>query len=128
MTLIVRQLTLFGLVGVVQVVIDTAVLIGLTFAGFGLVPANISGRIAGASAGFFLNGTATFSHQTKRRLRGVHLTRFVIAWLALTLASTIVLYLLHKHVSIEVIWLVKPSVEVFLACISFFTSKFWIYK
>jgi hypothetical protein len=46
----------------------------------------------------------------------------------MTLVSTSLLYLLRRHISIEAIWLAKPAVELFLAFISFFISKFWIYK
>ncbi len=128
MTILIRQLLLFVIVGVIQVVIDTGVLIGITSIGVGIVIANIAGRLTGACAGFFLNGTATFSHQTQRRLHGTHLARFIISWIALTLVSTLLLFLLRKHLSLESIWMAKPAIEIFLAAISFFLSKFWIYK
>lgn len=128
MTILIRQLLLFGIVGVIQVVIDTSVLVGLTAAGVGLAIANIAGRISGACAGFFLNGTATFSHQTQQRLQGTHLVRFIASWVALTLVSTSLLYLLRGHLRLQLIWMAKPVIEIFLASISFFLSKFWIYK
>lgn len=128
MTVLIRQLLLFGIVGVIQVVIDTGVLIGVTSIGVGVVIANIAGRVAGACAGFFLNGTATFSHQTQQRLHGTHLARFIISWIALTLVSTLSLYLLRRQLSLESVWVAKPAIEIVLASISFFISKFWIYK
>lgn len=122
-----RQIFLFGVIGVVQVAIDSGVLIGLSALGVSIVISNVVGRISGACAGFFLNGTATFSSQTNRRLHGQHLTRFIVNWVALTLVSTSSLYLLSRHISMEATWLAKPAVELFLAFISFFISKFWIY-
>lgn len=123
-----RQIFLFGVVGAIQVVIDSGVLVGLSAAGAGIAIANVAGRVSGACVGFLLNGTTTFSGQTERRLRGKHLARFVVTWIALTLISTVLLYLLRKQVSLETIWVAKPAVEAFLAFVSFFISKFWIYK
>lgn len=128
MTLLIRQLLLFGIVGVVQVIIDTGVLIGMTSLGMALILANIVGRVAGASVGFFLNGTATFSHQTQQQLHGTHVARFITSWIVLTLVSTLLLYLLHKRLSLQFVWVAKPAIEIFLASISFFISKFWVYK
>lgn len=123
-----RQLFLFGIVGVIQVIVDSGVLIGLTHAGVSLAVANVVGRMCGACVGFVLNGTTTFSHQTEQQLRGRHLVRFVAAWASLTIVSTTLLWLLHKHVSMELVWAAKPAIEIFLALISFFLSKFWIYR
>lgn len=123
-----EQIFLFVIVGIIQVAIDSSILVGLSAAGASIAVANVSGRLSGAFAGFFLNGAATFSDQTKKRLAGKHLVRFIITWITLTLISTWLLYLLHMQVSLKTIWLAKPGIEIFLAFISFFVSKFWIYK
>ena len=123
-----RQIFVFGIVGVIQVVIDSAVLIGLSAAGVGIAIANVAGRLSGACAGFLLNGTTTFSSQTKQRLHGMHLTRFSITWIALTIISTSLIYILRHYGSIESAWAAKPAIEALLALVSFFISKFWIYK
>lgn len=123
-----RQIFLFGMVGAIQVIIDSGVLVGLSAAGIGITIANVAGRTSGACVGFLLNGTTTFSNQTEQRLHGRHLARFIATWLTLTLISTVLLYLLRKQASLEIIWVAKPVVEVFLAFVSFFISKFWIYK
>jgi putative flippase GtrA len=122
-----RQLLLFGIVGMVQIAIDSGILIGLTHAGADVAAANVCGRVAGALAGFLLNGKATFSSLSTRRLRDGPLFRFILTWLALTAVSTLLLVLLRERVALESVWMVKPVVEVCLAAISFLVSKFWIY-
>jgi putative flippase GtrA len=122
-----RQLFLFGIVGMIQVAIDSGVLIGLTRAGVDVAAANVCGRVAGALVGFLLNGKTTFPSLSGRRLHDGPLLRFILTWLALTAISTLLLVLLHEHVALEYVWLVKPMVEVCLAAVSFLVSKFWIY-
>jgi len=126
--ILIRQIFFFGLIGLIQVLIDTGVLIGLTTLGATLVAANIAGRVAGACAGFLLNGTSTFSHQIDKRLQNKHLRRFLVSWTVLTAVSTLILYLANKHVTLELIWIAKPAIEICLAFVSFLVSKFWIYK
>ncbi|OOG48772.1 hypothetical protein B0E50_08290 [Rhodanobacter sp. C01] len=111
----------------VQVVIDSGVLIGLTHAGAGVAMANVCGRIAGALVGFLLNGKATFSSVSNRRLHDGPLLRFILIWLTLTTVSTLLLVLLRQRVPLESVWMVKPVVEACLAAVSFLVSKFWIY-
>lgn len=123
-----QQIFLFGIVGTIQVIIDSGVLVGLSAVGISIAVANVVGRVSGACAGFILNGTTTFSGQTERRLRGRHLARFIVTWVALTLISTVSLYLLRRQVPLETVWVAKPAVEAVLALVSFFISKLWIYK
>lgn len=122
-----RQLFMFGIVGMIQVAIDSGVLIGLTHAGFDVAAANVCGRVAGALVGFLLNGKATFPSLSARRLHDGPLLRFVLTWVTLTAVSTLLLVLLHERVALEFVWMVKPVVEICLAAVSFFASKFWIY-
>jgi putative flippase GtrA len=114
--------------GMIQVAIDSGVLIGLSALGLSIPLANIAGRLSGASAGFVLNGTTTFSAQTNQPLHGKPLMRFITTWIILTIVSTSMLYAIRLYVPLEKVWLSKPLVEIFLATISFFASKFWIYK
>jgi putative flippase GtrA len=124
----VRQIVLFGIVGLLQVAIDTGVLVGLTAIGMAVAGANICGRISGACIGFLLNGTATFTSPTPRRLHRGPLVRFLFMWIPLTIISTLLLSFLRTHVSLQSVWMIKPVVEIGLAMVSFLVSKFWVYK
>ena len=57
---LIRQATLFVVMGGIQLLVDTAVTIGLSRAGLALGLANLLGRISGAMLGFWLNGRFTF--------------------------------------------------------------------
>ncbi|WP_254063311.1 GtrA family protein [Rhodanobacter sp. L36] len=124
----VRQIVLFGIVGLLQVAIDTGVLVGLTALGVAVAGANICGRISGACVGFLLNGTTTFSSPAPRRLHRGALARFLIMWIPLTIISTLLMSVLRAQVSLQSVWAIKPVVEIGLAMISFLVSKFWVYK
>ena len=126
MTLL-RQGTLFVLMGLVQLVLDTMVTVLLSRAGVPLATANVAGRIAGAALGFWLNGRVTFA-RTDSVLGSRQALRFLLIWLALTLVSTLLVAGIGEHATLRTAWLAKPIIEVALAGISFFVSRHWIYR
>lgn len=122
-----HQVPLFLLMGGLQLVLDSAVTIGLSRAGIALGLANVIGRVCGAMLGFWLNGRFTF-RRAGSRLGRAELVRFLIAWLLLTAASTLGLGLIASSLSLQTAWFAKPLVEAILAVASFFISRHWVYR
>lgn len=120
-----RQITLFLLIGGVQLALDTAVYIGLTAAGIPVAWGNLAGRVAGACLGFWLNGRYTFG---KARLEGRHLRRFVIAWVLMTIFTSWLLDWVANTFGLQESWLAKPIVEIATAGISFVVWRQWVYR
>jgi putative flippase GtrA len=124
-----RQLLLFLLAGLAQLLLDWAVFVALTGLGLPVVAANLAGRVSGACLGFWLNGRYTFADDEGRaRLQREHLGRFVLAWLVLTALSTLLLELLSRHLELHALWLAKPIVEAGVAAISFVVARQWIFR
>ena len=123
-----RQLLVFGLVGAAQVLLDWAVFVGLTHAGMILALANFIGRLCGACLGFCLNGRYTFAADGRPRLDREHLGRFVIAWMLLTAASTLLLTAVAGRFDLRAAWLAKPAVEAGMALIGFVVWRQWVFR
>lgn len=123
-----RQLLVFGLVGAAQVLLDWMVFVALTHAGMMLVLGNFLGRLSGACLGFWLNGRYTFAAAGKPRLDREHLGRFLVAWLLLTAASTLLLSAVAGRFDLRAAWLAKPVVEAMMACISFLVWRQWVFR
>lgn len=83
-----RQGGQFAMIGALQLAVDCGIFIACTAAGMPAVPANLLGRISGATLGFWLNGRFTFAQQGDARLGWQRFARFAVMWLALTVIST----------------------------------------
>ena len=123
-----RQISLFLFVGLLQLLLDWAVFVFLSANGVLLILANVTGRLAGATIGFWLNGRFTFAHNGRPRLSGIHLRRFIIAWLLMTLTSTVLLQGVAVIVSMQSAWLAKPIVEAAMAVLSFVVWRHWVFR
>jgi putative flippase GtrA len=123
-----RQLVSYGLVGGLQLLLDWACFVALTAAGVAVVPANLAGRVAGASLGFWLNGRYTFARGGKPMLSRRHALRFVAFWLATTAASTLAIQAIDAREGLQAAWLLKPLVEALLAALGFLAARYWIYR
>jgi putative flippase GtrA len=123
-----RQIVIFLAVGGVQLALDSAVFIGLSALGLAVIPANVAGRLSGASLGFWLNGRYTFADRGQPRLSGLHLRRFVIAWLLLTALSSALLYLVEARSNLQMAWLAKPVIEAINAAIGFVVWRQWVFR
>lgn len=123
-----RQLVSYGAVGGLQLLLDWACFVGLTAAGVAVVPANLAGRIAGASLGFWLNGRYTFARGGVPTLSRRHALRFVVFWLATTAASTLAVQAIDAREGLHAAWLLKPLVEALLAALGFLAARYWIYR
>ncbi len=126
--LLARQLLVFGLVGAAQVLLDWMVFVALTHAGMLLALGNVLGRLCGACLGFWLNGRYTFAADGRPRLDREHLSRFVIAWLLLTAASTLLLLAVASRFDLRAAWLAKPAVEAMMAGIGFVVWRHWVFR
>lgn len=123
-----RQLVGFGLVGGVQLIVDWAAFVALTLLGVAVVPANVAGRIAGASLGFWLNGRYTFARADgagPSRHQGL---RFALFWIGTTVASTFAMRAIDGAQGLQMAWLLKPLVEGLLAALGFLAGRYWIYR
>ncbi|MCF7222308.1 GtrA family protein [Marilutibacter chinensis] len=125
---VLRQGKYFLLVGVLQVLLDWAVFVGLSALGAGPSASNVGGRVSGACLGFWLNGRITFAKDGQARLGGGRLLRFLFAWTFLTCVSTWAMTSLATGPGLGWAWLTKPLVEALLALLSFFASRHWIYR
>ena len=113
------------IIGLVQLALDTSVLIATTALGVPVVAGNLLGRVSGAGLGFWLNGRYTFG---KTRLDRQHLMRFLVAWILLTSLSTVLVSTVAAHLGLHGAWMAKPLVEAVLAAINFVVSRQWIYR
>lgn len=123
-----RQVLLYVLVGLAQLVLDTAVFVASTALGTPVPAGNLAGRIAGACLGFWLNGRWTFATDGRSRLQGRHLARFLVAWSVLTVISTIAVAQVAAAAGLQWSWLAKPFVEAVLALAGFFVMRLFVYR
>lgn len=124
----IRQVLGFGAVGGLQLLLDWGCFVALTALGVAVIPANLAGRIAGASMGYWLNGRYTFADAGKARLGRTRALRFVVFWLAMTALSTWAVQALDASEGLRAAWIGKPLVDALLAALGFVVSKFWIYR
>lgn len=122
------QVVAFVIVGALQLLVDWAIFVALTYYGVPVATANFTGRLTGAALGFSLNGMFTFRAGSNGKLTAEQALRFAMFWLAATFVSTCSVYLIGRQLSLQAAWLVKPVIEALLAVISFVVSKLWIYR
>ncbi|MGY1426447.1 GtrA family protein [Lysobacter sp. A289] len=115
------------MIGIVQWLLDWAVMVALSHFGMPVEPANVAGRISGALLGFWLNGRITFAgdHTTvgKRQF-----FRFLLMWLLTTAISTWSIGAINQLAGLKWAWLAKPGVEVVLGGVGFLLSRHWVYR
>jgi len=122
-----RQTRTFALIGGLQWVVDWLVMVALSGSGIPVAAANITGRICGASLGFWLNGRFTFA-SPDTTLGHTQLARFVLMWLGTTVVSTLVVTRANHLFGLQWAWLIKPMVEAALAAVGFALSRHWVYR
>lgn len=114
-------------IGFVQWLLDWGVMVALSHFGMRVVPANITGRIAGACVGYWLNGKLTFAGDNTtvgRRQFG----RFLTMWLFTTTLSTLAMGHIDDMFGLKWAWVAKPAIELVLGLIGFLLSRHWVYK
>jgi len=118
----------FLVVGLLQLLIDWGCFVLLTWLGVRVPVANIAGRVSGATLGFWLNGRYTFSEEAGSALGRRHLLKFCVAWIFITMLSTLAVTTLAKSHWLWMVWLAKPVIDAMLAVLGFLASKYWIYR
>lgn len=122
-----RQSRAYLTIGLVQWVVDWAVVVALSHAGMAIEPANVIGRVAGAMLGFWMNGRFTFGDHDVA-IGGTQFTRFAVMWVATTIISTWSLGVVDRVVGLHWAWLAKPAVEFILGVSNFLLSRHWVYR
>lgn len=113
--------------GGVQLLLDWGVMVGVSALGISVVWANLAGRISGALLGFWLNGRYTFADVGAGPGR-IQLQRFLLMWLATTVASTWAVSHVDAIFGLQWAWLAKPVIDAALALIQFVLSRHWVYR
>ena len=114
-------------IGLVQWLLDWGVMVLLSHLGLVVELANIAGRVAGATVGFWLNGRITFAGEHTRVGRR-QFGRFAMMWLLTTLVSTWAIHAIDDAVGLKWTWLAKPGVELLLGLFGFLLSRHWVYR
>lgn len=127
MRVLIRQASVFTVIGVVLMVIDTGVFSLLHWLGLALLPANMASRVAAALVSFYLNGRFSFAGHGEARPHAIRFGRYLAWWLLMTAISTGVLWACHRAFGEQSVYAAKPVVEFVLAVIAFFVSRHWIY-
>lgn len=123
-----RQLALYAVIGGIQLCADWCCFVVLTYAGLGVVPANLCARVLGATLGFWLNGRFTFAGDGNHRLGATRAWKFAASWCLMSVLSTAGVWFVERGVSLAAARLAKPVIDAFLAGLGFLASKLWIYR
>lgn len=124
-----RQIILFGVIGVAQLLADS--LIFFVLVKLSILPwiANSASRFLALLLGFALNGAFTFRQaDNSSTITKKSFFRLLILWAILTFVSSELITLTSHHVADLQLLLVKLTVEFILAFVSFFISKTWVYR
>lgn len=122
-----RQLVGYAVAGVVQILVDWGIFVGLTALGSPVPVSNVASRLLAALLGFWLNGRFTFSGQVSGLGSG-HAARYAASWAVMTALSTLAVRAADGLAGLHAAWLFKPAIDVVLAGLGFLVSKYWIYR
>lgn len=114
--------------GVVQLALDAVIYIALTSLGVMVIPANVIGRLAGASIGFMLNGRVTFASTEGHGIHRAAFARYALLWMLLTLTGSAILRMVEHQFGLIDTWYAKPVVEAGLAVFGFTGMKFFVFR
>lgn len=117
----------FLAIGLLQLVVDWAIYVILTWLGLPAQPAYIAGRVCGAMFGFWLNGRFTFADEDTTVGRR-QLIRFVLLWLTTTAVGTWAVGAIDALVGLKWTWLAKPAIDALLSGAGFLVSRHWVYR
>ena len=125
----VRQVLLFGFIGVTQLVADALIFYLLVKLSVPPWIANSTSRLFAFLLGFVLNGTFTFRRpEGSSAVSKKSFIRLLLLWVALTFVSS-ELMTAASHVASDIrLLMIKFAVEFVLAFVSFFVSKTWVYR
>lgn len=110
--------------GVAQLALDWALFSTLHAATGASVLPNVAGRVAGALLGFAINSRWTFGGAPA--WHGPRFRRFVVLWLALTAASSLLVWAAARWLPPGWVYAAKPAIEGLLAVVGFLAWRGWI--
>ncbi len=122
-----RHLGGYAAVGLLQWLVEYAVMLALSQWVMPVAPANVAGRISGALLGFWLNGKWTFAGDG-RQLGTRAARRFLLMWVALTVLNTVAVALVDRHAGLAAAQSLKPLADVLSAGLGFVLSRHWVYR
>jgi len=125
---LIRQGSAYITIGLLQLLLDWTVFVAATALGVAVVPGNLIGRFCGMLLGFWLNGRYTFAEQGQQRLGWKRFARFIALWLAMTVASTLLVAGADHALGLKYAWLAKPLVEGGLAAASFLLMRSLVFR
>ena len=123
-----RQGGSYLIVGLLQLLLDWLVFVGLTAFGVPAASGNLAGRVSGALLGFWLNGRVTFARSGDVRLGWWRFAKFLLVWIPLTVISTLAVAWVAGTLGLAYAWLAKPLVEGALAVVAFFLWRHVVYR
>jgi putative flippase GtrA len=124
-----RQIILFGVIGVTQLLADSLIFYVLVKLSTPPWIANSTSRFLALLLGFALNGALTFRQaDNSSTITKKSFFRLLILWAAMTFVSSELVTLASHHVTDLRLLSVKLTVEFLLAFVSFFISKTWVYR
>ncbi len=123
-----REALPFGVVGLVQIVVDWAAFVALTALGCPVLLGNVLARISGASVGFVANARFTFRHRRTEPLDRSAFVRFGTLWVVTTALSSAAMWWVDSGWGLGRAWVLKPMIDAALAGASFFVSRHWVYR
>lgn len=122
-----RHLGGYAAVGLLQWLVEYAVMLALSQWVLPVAPANVAGRISGALLGFWLNGKWTFSGDG-RQLGRRAARRFLVMWVALTVLNTVAVDVVDQQAGLAAAQSLKPLFDVSSAGLGFVLSRHWVYR
>ena len=124
-----RQLIFYVAFGFTQLFVDWAGFLLLSHIGVPLAVANPTSRLFAAVVGYLLNATLTFKRSALDRHVNVgSFLRYAALWLATTVCSTLLIAGATSIFGNSSLPIVKLLVEGIMACLSFVSMKFWVYR
>jgi putative flippase GtrA len=124
--MVVLKAVSFGMIGVVNAIIDASVFfLALAFLTSSLVAANVLAWLVAVSGSYVMNSTVTFAAESGRRLRFVDYRRFVAAGIAGVIANTTVLVL---AAIVMPVWAAKGLAILASFLVNFSLSHFVVFR
>ncbi|MEO5962261.1 MAG: GtrA family protein [Thermomonas sp.] len=122
-----RHLGSYAVIGLLQWLVEYSLMLALSEWVMPVEPANVIGRVAGATLGFWLNGKWTFAGEDTHMGRRAAL-RFVLMWLVLTVLNTWLVGAIDEDFGLRRAQLLKPLADLVSGIIGFLLSRHWVYK
>lgn len=124
--LVVRELSLFGVVGLVNLALDIALFnLGVQVLGLGALTSKVIAAAISATSAYFMHRHWTFAHRARTRFRREYLTFFGLNAIGLAIGLIVIAAVRYGLDRTDVVWLNAANlVGVALGTV----FRFWSYK